>query len=160
MNLQFAFDVLVFIATVGAGLMAGVYFTFSAFIMRSLDTLTNKEAVGAMNAINIVIVKSWFLPLFFATTLLYVFLAVFVAALGSDQQSGSVFVAAIIYIVGMFLTTLFFNIPLNNELATANSDFDKRWSQYLTHWLRWNHVRTLSCIVTHVLGLRYFIGAM
>ena len=40
------------VAAIGAGLMAGVYFAFSGFIMRSLDQLGAAPATDAMNAIN------------------------------------------------------------------------------------------------------------
>jgi uncharacterized membrane protein len=39
------------IAALGAGLVAGVYFAFSAFIMRSFDLLGPARATDAMNAI-------------------------------------------------------------------------------------------------------------
>src|SRR5690606_13121244 len=45
------------IAAIGAGLMAGVYFAFSGFIMRSLDQLGAAAATDAMNAINEVILR-------------------------------------------------------------------------------------------------------
>lgn len=160
MTLQFVFDVLVFIATVGAGLMAGIYFSFSTFVMRSLDSLTPKAAVAAMNAINLVIVKSWFLPLFFATTMLYAVLALFTFRGGSEVEVHAVLYAAVIYVMGMFFITLLFNVPLNNKLATVDKQFEKSWRRYLKYWIRWNHVRTLSCITTHVLGLGYFVRAM
>ncbi len=53
------------IAAIGAGLMAGVYFAFSGFIMRCLDQLGASQATDAMNAINEVILRSWFMVLFF-----------------------------------------------------------------------------------------------
>ena len=73
------FDVIValalVIATLGAGLMAGVYFAFSTFIMRSLDQLGAVQAADAMNAINEVILQPWFMALIFGSTLLYAVLA-------------------------------------------------------------------------------------
>jgi uncharacterized membrane protein len=54
--------------------MAGVYFALSDFIMRSLDRLDAANAVEAMNTINEVILRSWFMPLFFGTSLLYLLL--------------------------------------------------------------------------------------
>ena len=58
------------IAAIGAGLMAGIYFAFSSFIMRSLDRLGAANAADAMNAINEVILRSWF----HTTVLRYVFI--------------------------------------------------------------------------------------
>jgi uncharacterized membrane protein len=51
----------------------------------------------------------------------------------------------LIYIAGMFLCTMFFNVPLNNALAAANATSAASvWSQYLKEWTMWNHVRTVS----------------
>ena len=54
--------VLLWIAAVSAGLMAGIYFAFSGFIMRSLDRRDAANAVEVMNTINEVILRSWFMP--------------------------------------------------------------------------------------------------
>jgi uncharacterized membrane protein len=76
------------IAAIGAGLMAGVYFAFSGFIMRSLDQLGAVPATDAMNAINEVILRSWFMALFFGSTLLYAVLATVVDGYQNPQIVG------------------------------------------------------------------------
>ncbi len=65
-------------AAVGAGLMAGVYFAFSGFIMRSFDRLGALQATDAMNAINKVILHSWFMVVFFCSTFIFATLSVIV----------------------------------------------------------------------------------
>ncbi|MEO1331251.1 MAG: hypothetical protein AAFW46_16495, partial [Pseudomonadota bacterium] len=57
-------------SALGAGVMAGVYFTFSVFAMRAFAELPPADGAAAMRAINRVILRSAFLPLFFATTIL------------------------------------------------------------------------------------------
>ena len=52
----------------GCGLMAGVYFAFSTFIMTALGRLDQAASIAAMNAINVDIVRSLFMPLFLGTT--------------------------------------------------------------------------------------------
>ncbi len=60
---------LVWFSLVSAGIMAGVYFTFSVFAMRSFAELGDEAGARAMQSINRVIVRSAFLPLFFFSTL-------------------------------------------------------------------------------------------
>ncbi len=60
---------LLWFAAVSVGIMAGIYFAFSFFIMQSLDALERPMGMFAMQAINRVIQKSLFLPLFFASSL-------------------------------------------------------------------------------------------
>jgi uncharacterized membrane protein len=57
-------------------------------------------------------------------------------------------------IVGMFLCTIFFNVPLNNALAAvdpASSSAASIWESYLKDWTLWNHVRTIACSIASAL---------
>ena len=45
----------------------GIYFTFSVFVMSSLNQIAANQAIEAMNSINRVILKSGFMPLFFGS---------------------------------------------------------------------------------------------
>ena len=145
------------IAALGAGLMAGVYFAFSAFIMRSFDRLGAAQAVDAMNAINEVILKSWFMTLFFGSTLLYAVLAgyaVFDTSLGGRWW---LFIAGLVYVVGMFVCTAAFNVPLNNRLAEVADDENAKaemWKHYFVHWTRWNHVRALCSLLATAISIQ------
>lgn len=131
------------------GLMAGVYFSFSVFIMKSFTLLPALEAASAMNKINDVIVNTLFLPVFFGSTLWYAGLAVWSIADWQGQESVLVIAASAAYIVGMFVVTALGNVPLNNALKAAASN-DKQlvtvWQKYRVSWTRLNHVRMLSCI--------------
>jgi uncharacterized membrane protein len=49
--------VLLWTAALSSGLIAGVYFTFSGFIMQSFSTIEEKHSVVAMNAITTTILK-------------------------------------------------------------------------------------------------------
>ncbi len=145
---------------IGAGLMAGVYFAFSGFIMRSLDRLDAENAVDAMNAINEVILRSWFMPLFFGSSLLYLLLAVLALFDWSDPNAPLLLIAGLTYFGGMFLCTIFFNVPLNNRLAkTKDGSIDKTqlWSHYYKYWTRWNHLRTSSSLVACMLSIYLLI---
>lgn len=133
---------------VTTGVMAGVYFAFSAFVMTSLAQIEDFSGIAAMQSINKVIVNSLFLPLFFGTTLLCVITIVLAALRWGEPDAASAIAGSIVYIVGMFLCTLIFNIPLNNALDKidpASTSDGHVWQHYLIVWTRWNHVRTVSC---------------
>ncbi|UPT93439.1 hypothetical protein J4G48_0029220 [Bradyrhizobium barranii subsp. apii] len=59
---------LLWFSAIGCGLMAGIYFAFSTFIMTAFDRLDQAAGIAAMNAINVDIVRSLFMPLFLGTT--------------------------------------------------------------------------------------------
>ena len=59
---------LLWFSAIGCGLMAGIYFAFSTFIMAALGRLDQAAGIAVMNAINVDIVRSLFMPLFLGTT--------------------------------------------------------------------------------------------
>ena len=132
---------------IGCGLMAGVYFAFSTFVMKALAQTPAAKGISAMQSINKVIVSSAFLPLFFGTTVAaFILVALFPLLLETD---GALFSAmgGGIYIVGMFICTVAFNVPLNNKLADLDpncQDAALFWQAYQRTWTRWNHVRTAA----------------
>ncbi len=146
------------VATICAGLMAGVYFAFSSFIMRSLDQLGATQAVETMNVINKVILRSWFMVPFFGSTLLYLVLAA-IAVLDPDLAGRwLLFAAGMIYIAGMFVCTAGFNVPLNKRLAQVNGGNTAKangWAYYFRRWTRWNHIRSISSLVVLTLSIHY-----
>lgn len=149
------------IAAISAGLMAGVYFAFSAFIMRSFDQLGAAQAADAMNAINEVILRSWFMPLFFGSTLLFAVLSVWAIVDADMAGRWLLFVTGLIYVAGMFLCTVFFNVPLNNRLKDAgrnNNAKAETWTHYFRYWTRWNHLRTICSLAALILSIHYLVS--
>ena len=143
--------VLLWLAALGSGLMAGVYFAFSAFIMRAFGTIDGGHAVAAMNAINTTILQSSFMPLFFGSTIVSMLLAVAALVYWGEPGAAMALAAGGLYLLGMFVCTAAFNVPLNNSLAAISEndgDAQKVWSHYLKTWTSWNHLRTVCSLVT------------
>lgn len=146
-------------AAIGSGVMAGVYFAFSAFVMASLARIPQTAGVAAMQAINATILRSLFLPLFFATTIGSLALAIVAVLRLGEPGAVAMLAAGVTYVVGMFLCTVACNVPLNNALAAvdpASAEAADLWSRYLTVWTRWNHLRTVACM----LACGLFIAAL
>ena len=144
---------LLWFGAIGCGIMAGVYFTFSAFAMKSL------ASIAAMQSINDVILRSAFMPLFFGTSLAAA-IAVLLYVVNPDNSGGIwMALAGAIYFAGMFLCTVFFNVPLNNKLKAVDatsSQGEEVWKMYLRVWTRWNHVRTVASTI----ACAFFIQAI
>lgn len=134
-------------ATVGCGLMAGLFFAFSVSIMNGLGRLPGPQGIAAMQSINVAIVNPVFLLVFLGTTVACLVLGV--ATLFTTEPSDTWrLVAALLYLLGAFGVTVIFNVPLNNALAAvdpASADGARLWEQYSGTWTAWNHVRTLAC---------------
>ena len=151
-------NILVIVAAIGAGLMAGLYYAFSAFIMKSFDQIGASNAVVAMNSINEVILRSSFMLLFFGSTILFALLAV----LGFFQETAGngwlLIAAGLIYVIGMFVCTAAINVPLNNQLAAVGNDGQAQiesWNHYYLVWTRWNSLRAFCSLVASVLCVIY-----
>ena len=67
---------LLWAAALSSGLIAGVYFAFSTFIMQAFGRIDAAKAIAAMNAINETILRSLFMPLFFASSIISVLLII------------------------------------------------------------------------------------
>ena len=144
---------LLWFCALGCGLLAGVYFAFSAFIMAALER-AGHAGVTAMNSVNVVILRSTFMPLFFGTTLACAALTVLGFVDLADARSLYLIVGGIVHVLGMFVVTVLFNVPLNNALMAVTAETRTGtaiWQNYLRRWTRWNHVRTLSCLAASAL---------
>jgi uncharacterized membrane protein len=139
---------LLWFLALGCGLMAGLYYAFSAFIMTSLSRIAPEAGIATMVSINDVILKTSFMPLFMGTSLASVAIAILAALRWQGPESLIVIVAGLIYFVGMFGVTAAFNVPLNNALV---ADGAGTWQRYLTVWTTWNHVRTVASLVSSAL---------
>lgn len=150
---------LLWFCAIGTGLVAGLYFAFSTFVMGALSKIPAAHGISAMQSINTIILRSLFMPLFFGTTLASAALAAVALSRWDRAGAGPMLGAAIVYFFGMFICTVAFNVPLNNRLAAVSADSKEAlpvWSRYLVEWTRWNHVRTVSS--TMACGL--FIAAL
>lgn len=141
-------------AALGSGLIGGIFFAFSTFIMASLATLPGENGIVAMNAINRVILRSWFMPVFMGMAVLSVILVI-LAIRQWNPVSGSLIIAgAALYVVATFISTIVFNVPLNDKLATFTGNGPAAlefWATYLRDWTFWNHVRTVAPLAASVL---------
>ena len=151
--------VLLWCSAIGCGLMAGVYFAFSTFVMTALARIPEDRGIAAMQSINSTIVGSLFMPLFSSTTLLSVVLAGVALFEWRERPDIAMLAAGVVYFVGMFLCTVAFNVPLNNALDVVepgSAEAAALWARYLRDWTFWNHMRTVGSTAAY--GL--FISAI
>jgi uncharacterized membrane protein len=142
-------DILVVVALVASGLVAGIFLPFSTFLIRTFRELTPAEGMRAMQSINRTIVQSVFLPIFLITAALCVAIIVFTLMAWTGTDAVLRLIASALYVVGAFGITVFANVPRNNALAAADpntGDGERAWSAYLADWVPWNHLRTVVSV--------------
>lgn len=150
-HLPFAFKLF---TALGCGLVGGVFFAFSTFVMNALARLQPREGIIAMQSINITAINPLFMVALFGTALACLVIAI--ASLSKLHQPGAVhlLVGSLLYLVGTILVTIAFNVPLNDALAIAKPDSTEGanlWARYLTDWTLWNHIRTIAAFAAAAL---------
>jgi uncharacterized membrane protein len=141
--------VLVLAAALGCGLLGGVLFAFSAFVMPALRRLPGEQGVAAMQSINVTAMRPAFGIAILGTTVACA--AVLVVAFRRWGEPGSVLllVGAGLFFIGGLLVTGLLNVPMNERLAVlepatavANGD----WADFLKWWTLANHLRTVGAL--------------
>jgi uncharacterized membrane protein len=136
--------VVLIVATMAVGLMAGVFGLYANTIMRGLGRTDDRTFVGAFQSIDRAIINPLFLATFFAALILTG--AAGVLHIGDDGLAWIV-VAFVLYLVGLVITFAV-NVPLNDaikaagepdaiDVAGVRARFDE------ARWSRWNLVRAL-----------------
>lgn len=150
---------LTFCAAIGSGLVAGIFFAFSSFVMSALGRLPPQQGVAAMQSINVTVLNAGFLLAFFGTGLVCVALAIGSTFRWHEPGGKLILAASLIYLVGCIGVTMFGNVPLNRALAVLQAGTPEAaslWSRYLVEWTAWNTVRTVAPLVSAAL----FIAAL
>jgi uncharacterized membrane protein len=141
---------LTFGTALGCGLIAGVFFAFSAFVMKALVRLPAPQAIAAMQSINVVAVTPLFMTALFGTAAACLLLTV-LGGLPGQQRAGVYLIAgSVSYLVGTIAVTIFFNVPQNEKLAAvdpASAEGVRLWTEYSRSWTAWNHVRTIAALI-------------
>ena len=140
---------LTFLTLLGCGLVAGIFFAFSNFVMKSLGRLPSAQGIAAMQNINVDVINGGFMLAFMGTAVCC--LAVAISCFFAWDKPGSTYLLAgsLLYLVGTILVTMVFNVPLNNTLAAVDptsAEAIQVWSMYLKSWVLWNHVRTIAAL--------------
>jgi uncharacterized membrane protein len=144
---------LILLATLGSGLMAGLFCSFSNFVMQALRNLPANQGIAAMQSINLAIVNPAFLSVFLGTAVACLIILFFTFSKWQNPQSMYAILGSLSYLIGAILVTFVFNIPRNNLLTTldpASPDSIKVWQEYLVSWTNWNHIRSISTVAATV----------
>jgi uncharacterized membrane protein len=146
--------VLTLVSALGCGLIAGVFFAFSGFVMKALAQLPPAQGIAAMQSINIIVINPMFMTAFFGTAATCLLLAVSSFFRWHKPGAAYLLAASLLYLVGTILVTILFNVPRNDMLATVaptSAEGASLWTIYLTGWTAWNHVRTAAALAAAAL---------
>jgi uncharacterized membrane protein len=141
--------VLTLLAALGCAMMAGVFFAFSAFVMKALARLPAEQGVAAMQAINVAAVTFAFMAALFGTAAACAALAVWALFAWDESFAPYLLVGSALYLIGTILLTIVYHVPRNEALATLephSAEAESHWKRYLSGWTAWNHLRAATAL--------------
>lgn len=139
-----------------SALVAGVFQSFSDFVMRGLGRSQPRVGIDAMKQINRTVLRSYFLTTFLLLAPVSLGFAVFAWMNLDGMTAGLIIAAGFTYCLSVFLVTIFGNVPMNRRLDSMqnqSADAADYWGVYQRVWTGLNHVRTFGAIATAILYL-------
>jgi uncharacterized membrane protein len=136
--------IVTFFAALGCGVVAGVFFAFSAFVMRALDRLPAPRAVAAMQEINAAAPTPAFMAVLFGTALACGVLIPWSLFVWGGPSAVYLLVGGGLYLICAIGPTIVYHVPRNEALAKVEPrgvEAESRWSSYVAGWTAWNHLR-------------------
>ena len=145
---------LTLITALGSGLVAGIFYAFSTFVMKALARIPAAQGIAAMQSINVVVINPLFLGVFLGTGVASVLAVVFSLLRWNEPVAVYLLSGGLLYLLGTILVTMAFNVPRNNALAAVDQDTadgTSLWAGYVKSWTVWNHVRTAAALAAATL---------
>lgn len=128
-------------------LIAGVFLSFSDFIMRGLAQAPGTAGPAAMVGINRAVYRSIFMVLFVVLLAVSVALALFAFWQADSIAVFLVLAGSLSYGLGVFAITGLGNVPMNNRLDALSGTMEQTelyWSDYERRWTRLNNIRSAA----------------
>lgn len=151
--------VLTLLGVLGCGLVGGVFYGFSTFVMRGIAELPPAQGVAVMKSINVFALRPAFMLAFIGSALLCAAVAVVTFVLLPDEGSVELLLGSALYLFGCFGVTIAANVPRNDALAKMDPGSQEAaayWPTYVREWTMWNHIRTAAAAaasISYVLAL-------
>jgi uncharacterized membrane protein len=146
-------DVLIFLAAIGSGIVGGIFYGFSSFVMAALARIPAAQGVASMNSMSVAVVNPSFMTAFLGTGVLSFIVSV--SSLRRWNKPGAKFAlaASLVYLAGCIGVTMIVNVPLNDKLASLadTPEAVAVWPRYLAAWNPWNHVRSVAGVLSAAL---------
>ena len=150
---------LLFSAVLLSGLVSGLFYSYSCSVNTGLRSLSDSEYVKAMQSINVAIQNPWFFISFMGLLLIYPVSLYRLYQQPVDISFYCLLAATVIYFLGVFGVTIFFNVPLNEQLAkfpvtTASpGEITSMRKIFEAPWNNYHTVRMLASILSFALSI-------
>jgi len=143
-----------------AGLVSGVFLSFSDFVMKSLYASRPAAGTEAMQIINRKVLRSIFMVLLIGVVPVSAALSVYASVFIDGPLATFLIIGGLLYFLGVFMVTMVRNVPMNNALEALPQGgvaAQAYWPAYVKDWVWWNHLRWTTALGASTC---YVIGAV
>ncbi|HEX6148524.1 DUF1772 domain-containing protein [Nocardioides sp.] len=145
--------VVLLLATIVNGLLAGFFYAFSHTAMPGLARRDDRTYVGAFQGVDQAVYNPWFMTTFMGGPLLVA--VALVLNLDQDGTTVTLLVAALVLAVATVAITAAVHLPLNKEIQQVDleggGDPGPARSRFEERWVRFNLLRTLTSVGAFVI---------
>jgi uncharacterized membrane protein len=148
-----------FIAILLTGLLAGLFYGYDCSVIKGLGNLQDDAYLQAFQSINRAIQNPYFFMSFMGSLLVLPVASWF----GYNNYNAVTFYlllsASFVYFIGVFGVTIFFNVPLNEQLANfststaTETEIAVMRKVFENSWNRYHTIRTAAAIVAFTLTI-------
>jgi len=136
------------LALICCGAIFGFFFAWVSSTMWGLDAADPRVAIAAMQAMNASVRNPIFAVVFFGTPIITLLATLLSFRAGRAQAAATLLFGSALYLLGVVLTTVVFNVPLNEALAATEVPQDRAaaqiiWNEYSSPWQAFNQIRTV-----------------
>lgn len=145
---------LTLLAALGCGVIAGVFFAFSSFVMKGLARVPPAQGIASMQSVNAAALTPAFMTALFGTAAACLALIVCSVLSWHQPYAGYLLAGGLLYLLGAIGITVTFHVPRNQALdrvRPGSPDAAGHWSRYVTTWTAGNHVRTAAALAAAAL---------
>lgn len=149
--------IVLLIATLSTGIMAGIFFTWSNTVTTGLARLSDLEYLRAFQSMNRTILNPAFFLAFLSPVVLLPLSAYFHYKVPPSYLFWMLLIASVLYMAGVILVTFTGNIPLNTILEGSSldsmtlTDVKSLRAGFENKWNTLNWIRTYCSLFTFLL---------
>jgi len=140
-------------------LITGLFYGYSCSVNPGLAALDDKEYLKAMQSINKAILNPLFFISFIGSLIILPLTAWFLYSPPLTTKFYCLLFSTVIYIFGVFMVTMFANVPLNTILAdfsidTATvSEISSQRLRFEASWNTFHSIRTVAAVISLSLSI-------
>ena len=149
--------IILLLATLTTGLMAGLFFTWSFSVTRGLSKLSDTNYIETFQALNKAILNPAFVIIFWGSPLCLVLSTIIYYQQPLPGIFWYLLTALVIYLIGCIVVTFAGNIPLNNSLENLNlksaslEEIKLKRAGFEGRWNSLNMIRTISSSIAFII---------